>query len=236
MINLIDLIYIERNLISSDECDIIIEENEFEKKYRESSLNTDLISIRSGGIVSDINPHDKSIDIINKYTTITILNYYEYLKNFNYFLVEELISSFLYAHNYRFIKYESGDEFHSHVDWTKKGYYTGSCTINLSEDYDGGEFTFFNRNYDIKLNKGDTLIFPASAFFTHGVKKIKSGLRYCVNSFLSSDLREFDNKFYKNDITLKSKYKHSIFEKINSSYIMAKSKFLINNDKEKYER
>ena len=57
--------------------DIIIEENEFEKKYRESSLNTDLISIRSGGIVSDINPHDKSIDIINKYTTITILNYYE---------------------------------------------------------------------------------------------------------------------------------------------------------------
>ena len=80
------------------------------------------------------------------------------------------------------------------------------------------------------------LIFPASAFFTHGVKKIKSGLRYCVNSFLSPDLREFDNKFYKNDITLKSKYKHSIFEKINSSYTMAKSKFLINNDKEKYER
>ena len=232
MINLIDLIYVERNLLSSDECDIIIKENEYEKTYRESSIGIDLINRQSGGITSDLNPHDKSIEIINKYTAITILKYYEYLKSFNYFLVEELISSFLYSHNYRFIRYELGDEFHSHIDWTKKGYYTGSCTINLSEDYNGGEFTFFNRNYDIKLNKGDTLIFPASAFFTHGVKKIKSGRRYCVNSFLSPDLREFDNKFYKNDNALKSKYRHSIFEKINSSYTKAKTKFLINNDKE----
>ena len=224
MINLIDLIYVERNLLSSEECDIIIQENEYEKTYRESSTGIDLIHRQSGGITNDLNPNDKSIEIVNKYTTITILKYYEYLKKFNYFLVEELISSFLYAHNYRFIKYEIGDNFHSHIDWTKYGYYTGSCTVNLSEDYDGGEFTFFNQNYDIKLKKGDTLIFPASSFFTHGVKKITSGVRYCVNSFLSPTMREFDNKFIKSNQSLTTKYKHLIEDKLKTSFNLANLK------------
>ena len=149
MLNLIDLIYVERNLLSHDECDIIIEGNKYEKKYREKSTNLNLKNEVSGGLTSDINPHDKSIDIVNKYTTITIIKYYEYLKKFNYFLVEELIMSFLYAHNYRFMRYQVDSDFHTHIDGSRTGHYTGSCTINLSEDYSGGEFTFFNENYDI---------------------------------------------------------------------------------------
>ena len=39
MINLIDLIYVERNLLSTDECDIIIDENINNETYRENSLN-----------------------------------------------------------------------------------------------------------------------------------------------------------------------------------------------------
>lgn len=228
MINLIDLIYVERNLLSKDECDIIIQENEYEKTYRESSTGIDLIHRQSSGITSDLNPNDKSIEIINKYTTITILKYYEYLKNFNIFLVEELISSFLYSHNYRFIRYKTGDNIQTHIDWSKYGYYTGSCTVNLSEDYEGGEFSFFNQNYDIKLNRGDTLIFPASSFFTHGVKKIKSGIRYCVNGFLSPTVRDFDNKFIKSNQSLSSKYKHSIENVIRKNFNLAKPK---NNEK-----
>tara|TARA_Y100000004_G_C8845466_1_gene382349 strand:- start:93 stop:770 length:678 start_codon:yes stop_codon:yes gene_type:complete len=224
MINLTDLIYVERNLISPDECDIMIEENEYEKTYREKSTNINLIHQQSGGKTCDVNPNDKSIELANKYTTITILNYYKYLKSFDYFLVEELISSFLFAHNYRFIRYQCGDKFHTHIDWTKHGYYTGSCTLNLSENYDGGEFTFFNQNYDIKLNKGDTLIFPASSFFTHGVKEITSGVRYCINSFLSPSTRDFDNKFINANKAMKVKYKHNIESEIKKKYNLAKLK------------
>ena len=63
MINLIDLIYVERNLLSTDECDIIIDENINNETYRENSLNNKLIHDYSGGMGCDVNPYKKSIDI-----------------------------------------------------------------------------------------------------------------------------------------------------------------------------
>ena len=208
MINLIDLIYIERNLLSSDECDIIIDENINNETYRENSLNNKLIHDYSGGMVCDVNPYKKSIDILNKKTYSIIEQYYFYLKDFNYFLPEILISSFKYSHNYRFLTYNINDNFHSHIDWTKDNTYTGSCTINLSSNYDGGELSFFNFNHDIKLEKGDVVIFPASVFFTHGVKKITRGIRYCVNSFLCPKMLRYANKYYAKSLKVSEKYKH----------------------------
>ena len=105
MINLIDLIYIERNLLSADECDTIINENVNSKTYRENSLNNNLIHDYSGGIVCDVNPYEKSIDILNKKTFSIIEQYYFYLKDFDYFIPEILIDSFKYSHNYRFLTY-----------------------------------------------------------------------------------------------------------------------------------
>jgi predicted 2-oxoglutarate/Fe(II)-dependent dioxygenase YbiX len=48
----------------------------------------------------------------------------------------------------------------------------------------GGDFSFFNGNYKIKLGCGDALIFPAGLHWVHGVEKITSGNRYSTNSFL----------------------------------------------------
>jgi len=208
MINLIDLIYIERNLLSADECDTIINENVNSKTYRENSLNNNLIHDYSGGIVCDVNPYEKSIDILNKKTFSIIEQYYFYLKDFDYFIPEILIDSFKYSHNYRFLTYNVNDYFHSHIDWGKNNAYTGSCTINLSSDYEGGELSFFNFKYDIKLEKGDVVIFPASVFFTHGVRKIDKGTRYCVNSFLCPKMLPHANRFYTENMKIEEKYKH----------------------------
>jgi len=208
MINLIDLIYIERNLLSPDECDIIIDENISNETYRENSLNNKLIHDYSGGMVCDVNPYEKSIDILNKKTFNIIEQYYFYLKDFDYFLPEILIDSFKYSHNYRFLTYNVNDDFHSHIDWGKNNAYTGSCTINLSSEYEGGELSFFNFKYDIRLRKGDVVIFPASVFFTHGVRKIEKGTRYCVNSFLCPKMLPHANRFYAENMKIEKKYKH----------------------------
>ena len=218
MINLIDLIFIERNLLSYDECDIIIDENINNKTYKENSLNNKLIHDYSGGEVFDVNPNNDSIDILNQKTYEIIEQYYFYLKEFDYFLPEPLIKSFKYSHNYRFLKYNVNDEFHSHTDWDVNMPFTGSCTINLSSDYEGGELSFFNFNYDVKLEKGDVVIFPASVFFTHGVNKIIKGIRYCVNSFLCSEMLSYANRYYANDLNLAEKYKHEFDFKYEKKY------------------
>tara|TARA_B000000565_G_C23713297_1_gene350514 strand:- start:55 stop:726 length:672 start_codon:yes stop_codon:yes gene_type:complete len=208
MINLIDLIYIERNLLSDEECDIIVYENIKNETYNENSLNEKLNISYSGGKVSNVNPYKKSIDILNKKTYEIIEQYYFYLKDFKFFLPEVLIKSFKYSHNYRFLTYNVNDDFHSHIDWEEDNSYTGSCTINLSSDYDGGELSFFNFNHDVKLEKGDVVIFPASAFFTHGVKKITRGVRYCVNSFLCPRMLKYANFYYDKNLKISKKYKH----------------------------
>ena len=59
-----------------------------------------------------------------------------------------------------------------------------ACTINLNEDYEGGEFSFFSGKELYTFKTGDSIIFPAEPIFIHGTKKIKKGTRYSINCFL----------------------------------------------------
>jgi predicted 2-oxoglutarate/Fe(II)-dependent dioxygenase YbiX len=82
------------------------------------------------------------------------------------------------------MKYETGASIHPHSDH-EPGIY-GSISFNLNNDYEGGEFKFFNGNYTVKLDKGDALIFPADFFWVHEVSTVTRGTRYSINSFLTS--------------------------------------------------
>ena len=80
------------------------------------------------------------------------------------------------------MKYETGAKIHPHTDHIPNIY--GSITFNLNNDYEGGEFKFFNGNYTVSLNKGDALIFPADYFWVHEIPPVTKGVRYSLNSFL----------------------------------------------------
>jgi predicted 2-oxoglutarate/Fe(II)-dependent dioxygenase YbiX len=90
------------------------------------------------------------------------------------------------------MKYETGAKIHPHTDHIPNIY--GSISFNLNNDYEGGEFKFFNGNYTVSLNKGDALIFPADYFWVHEVTPVTKGERYSINSFLYDILMIF---FYK---------------------------------------
>lgn len=77
--------------------------------------------------------------------------------------------------------YDAGYKYH--VD------FAGSCSerhisisINLNNDYTGGEFVFDMKG-DIKQypqNTGDVLVFPSNFLYPHQVNKIISGTRYAL--------------------------------------------------------
>ena len=85
----------------------------------------------------------------------------------------------LYSHKLRLMKYETGAKIHPHTDHAP--YIYGSCTFNLNEEYEGGEFAFFRGKKKIKLKRGDALIFPADHYWVHEVKPITKGVRYSTN-------------------------------------------------------
>ena len=76
---------------------------------------------------------------------------------------------------------EHCDHIHSVFDGVKKGIPILSVLGILNDNYEGGEFIMFEKE-QIKLNKGDLLIFPSIFLYPHKVKPVKIGTRY---SFIS---------------------------------------------------
>jgi predicted 2-oxoglutarate/Fe(II)-dependent dioxygenase YbiX len=55
-----------------------------------------------------------------------------------------------------------------------------SCTINLNDDFEGGEFAFFDRELIFYPNKGSVLMFPSNFMYPHEVMPVKKGTRYSI--------------------------------------------------------
>ena len=88
------------------------------------------------------------------------------------------------SHNVRILKYDKGQFIKDHCD--VNGSIRASCTLNLNEDYEGGEFRFFNGQIKHSFKTGDAMIFPAEPIWIHGTEPITKGTRYSINCFLHS--------------------------------------------------
>ena len=68
-------------------------------------------------------------------------------------------------------------------DHTDAGPHTrGSLTINLNDDYEGGEFVVAKK--EIKPNKGSAIIFPSNFLYPHQAKKVIEGTRWSIVAWL----------------------------------------------------
>tara|TARA_B110000285_G_C15099408_1_gene604084 strand:- start:63 stop:656 length:594 start_codon:yes stop_codon:yes gene_type:complete len=72
-----------------------------------------------------------------------------------------------------FTKYNTPDNIFTHGKTRKL-----SMTIILSEDYEGGEFEFFDDKKLIKEKMGTVIVFPS--YIVHRVKPITKGVRYSL--------------------------------------------------------
>tara|TARA_R100001086_G_scaffold249851_2_gene191312 strand:+ start:485 stop:1072 length:588 start_codon:yes stop_codon:yes gene_type:complete len=193
MKNINDLIYYKKNHLEKAVCDRLInfyEENihltfkEKSYKYEEDSSenqshfdNYNVLNISKLGEIK----HFKDIfEETYNYINQVVLEYEKYLQD-NFF--NSFQNTFYnYTNNIRIIKYEIGQCIKDHSDVADN--IRGSCTINLNDNYEGGEFRFFNGKKKIKLNCGEAIIFPAEPIWIHGTDPIIKGARYSINCFL----------------------------------------------------
>jgi hypothetical protein len=193
-----DLIYRVPNFLSNDECDILIDEHK--KKYSEYVLescpdsNTGVDTKSTFKRIS-LEEETETYNLIFTKTEKAINQYIDYLDSFKCFHIPALRNkAFLYSHMFRLLRYDVGDKIHPHTDHDPFTY--GSITFNLNDNYTGGEFKFFNGSYEVKLTRGEMMIWPADYFWVHEVAQIKSGVRYSSNSFLLSIPPEYKLKTY----------------------------------------
>lgn len=84
---------------------------------------------------------------------------------------------------YQLLRYEEGGFYSQHVDSFKQQQRSISCSIQLNEDYDGGEFAFFDREIIIRALTGSAIVFPSNFMYPHEVMPVLRGTRYSTVSW-----------------------------------------------------
>lgn len=81
---------------------------------------------------------------------------------------------------YGLLRYKEGQFYVQHTDSFKTQQRALSCSFLLNDDYEGGEFAFFDREIVIKGSKGSIIMFPSNFMFPHEIMPVISGTRYSI--------------------------------------------------------
>ena len=81
---------------------------------------------------------------------------------------------------YDLLKYEKGGFYIQHVDSFSGRLRTISCSFILNNNFEGGEFSFFNNKIIYSLKKGSAIMFPSNFLYPHSVLPVVDGTRYSI--------------------------------------------------------
>jgi predicted 2-oxoglutarate/Fe(II)-dependent dioxygenase YbiX len=85
---------------------------------------------------------------------------------------------------YQLLCYKENQFYTQHTDSFKEEQRSLSCSIQLNEDYDGGEFAFFDREMMIRSKKGSAIVFPSNFMYPHEIMPVIRGTRYSIVTWL----------------------------------------------------
>jgi hypothetical protein len=186
--NICDIALVIKNHLNDDECQQLIKEYERKKitAIQEQSFDSYEEKVKTSAfkrvIIKETSRH---YDLIKNKTEDALKLWLDYLQNKNMFSVAVLRNNLRYTYDdFRILKYDVGSFIHPHTDWDHFNH--ASVSLNLNNEYTGGEFVFMNGERLISLEKGDALVFPANFYWVHETKPILTGTRYTVNSFMSA--------------------------------------------------
>lgn len=180
-----DYIVVAPNLVPLELCDAVLSEYKNcsdwvvagvgageEKNIR----NCKTIGLSFDGIIQKNKEIRKNID--NALYSVSTQVLKEYIKN----TPSTPKGSYLASKDtgYDLLKYETGNFYIEHLDFSIDTPRVISCSFALNDDYEGGEFAFFNRELVYKLKKGSCIMFPSNFMYPHEIMPVTSGTRYSI--------------------------------------------------------
>jgi predicted 2-oxoglutarate/Fe(II)-dependent dioxygenase YbiX len=167
-----------RNAIPAEFCENII------NKYKNAEWRNHTWQTNYGN--AQLTYGNNELDVYNITEQDVNIEFWKYIQNaLNFYQAERNITAFVTkVSEIRLNRYNTNTCMRTHVDHIydlfdgeKRGIPVLSIIINLNENYEGGELTFFD-NEEIKLTQGDIVIFPSNFMYPHGVNLITNNIRY----------------------------------------------------------
>ena len=177
--NIKDYIVVLRNIVSSDLCNAILKEykntDEWEKANTAGGVQT---KVRSCDTIGMSLPH---IMQNNKERARLDAEMFKCAAE----CIQKYNKKFKEAHiqedtGYELLRYNKGEFYTQHVDTFLSDPRLVSCSFHLNDDYEGGEFGFFDRSKKIKAAKGDVVMFPSTFMYPHEIMPVTAGTRYSI--------------------------------------------------------
>jgi hypothetical protein len=81
---------------------------------------------------------------------------------------------------YEILRYTPGGRYDFHTDQHATFNREATVIVNLNDDYTGGRLCHIHDDYNIRMGKGDIIIFPSNFMYPHRITPILSGTRYSV--------------------------------------------------------
>jgi predicted 2-oxoglutarate/Fe(II)-dependent dioxygenase YbiX len=107
--------------------------------------------------------------------------------------IHKVISKYIEIHKdftididtgYNLLKYDEGEFYIEHTDSFKNQQRSLSCSLQLNDNYTGGEFAFFGKDVIIKSKKGSAIVFPSNFMYPHEIMPVIQGTRYSIITWL----------------------------------------------------
>lgn len=177
-----DYIVVFENIISNDLCDIILSEYKNSNDWKVGAVgadsainsnirNTSVIAL-GAPIILEKNPQvRKYIDREMFKCAGTVLSKYNEL-----FPKSGMIRDTGYA----LLRYTPDQFYTEHVDCSNANPRSISCSFAINDDYDGGEFSFWEKEKVYRLKKGDCIMFPSNFMYPHEIIPVTKGIRYSI--------------------------------------------------------
>ena len=182
-----EFIHVIDNVFSKELCNKILNE------YRDSKYwgNAQIADQNS-----PLNYNVRNCNVISISSSNIIDDNYEYRKQLDNEIYERIcyaVSKYCEIHpdffidvdtGYELLKYEEGNFYKKHTDSFKEQQRSLSCSVQLNDDYFGGEFAFFDGEVVLKENVGSVILFPSNFMFPHEIMPVTKGTRYSIITWL----------------------------------------------------
>lgn len=178
---LLDFIQVYEDIIPHSLCDEIINEYKNDDTWRLAGVGYEQINLNARNVNTIPISHENIIlknpeirklldDRIFKIANNIIRKYND---KFPLTQIEE-------DSGYDLLKYEVGQFYRQHTDSFKKHPRSVSCSFALNDNYEGGEFAFFDRELIYNLKKGSVIMFPSNFMYPHEIMPVTRGTRYSI--------------------------------------------------------
>jgi len=176
-----DYIFIVKNALSNNLCNSILEEYKFTHEWK----------MAVGG-AGEIREDYRNCQTINISHFDTIQKNKEVRSNLDHLVFTEASACVTKYRNkfiqckieqdngYVLLRYLENNFCKQHTDSYKARPRAVSCSFALNDDFEGGEFAFFDRELKYKLEKGDAIMFPSNFMYPHEVMPVTKGTRYSI--------------------------------------------------------